>query len=190
MTYDKNIHHEGGRVMKVAVYCGSHQGKRPTYMETATKLGRALAKQGHQLVYGGSNVGLMGAMANEAITSGAYVIGVMPEHLSKREVAHSGLSEIHLVESMHVRKKMMADLADAYIAMPGGCGTLDEYFEIFTWAQIGLHEKPVILLNVDGFYDALLQHFERMIEDGFVREEHREILKVANSVEELQDLLK
>ena len=183
------LHSEGDKKMKVAVYCGSQQGKRPIYMEMAAKLGAELAKQGHQIVYGGSKIGLMGAMANEAITHGAYVVGVMPEHLSKHEIVHSHLSEIHFVESMHVRKKMMADLADAFVAMPGGCGTLDEYFEVFTWAQIGLHEKPVILFNVDGYYDALLQHFERMIADGFVREEQRDILKVANTIEELITLL-
>lgn len=175
--------------MKVAVYCGSQEGKRPIYMETAAKLGAVLATEGHAIVYGGSKIGLMGAMANEAIKGEAYVIGVMPEHLSKQELAHTQLSEIHVVESMHVRKKMMADLADAYVAMPGGCGTLDEYFEVFTWAQIGLHNKPVILLNIDGYYDALLQHFERMIADGFVREEQRHILKVANDIEQLIELL-
>lgn len=175
--------------MKVAVYCGSQEGKRPIYLKTARELGAALAQHDFHIVYGGSNIGLMGAMANEAIAGGAYVIGVMPEHLSNGEVAHSSLSEMHFVESMHVRKKMMADLADAFVAMPGGCGTMDEYFEIFTWAQIGLHDKPVILFNIDGYYDALLQHFERMILDGFVREEHREFLKVANTVDELVALL-
>lgn len=175
--------------MKVAIYCGSQTGKRPVYMETAAELGAALATGGYEIVYGGSKIGLMGAMANAAIANNGYIIGVMPEHLANQELAHKELSEIHLVDSMHVRKKMMADLADAYVAMPGGCGTLDEYFEIFTWAQIGLHEKPVILLNVDGYYDALLQHFERMITDGFVREEHREILKVATTVEQLLEYL-
>ena len=175
--------------MKVAIYCGSHEGNRPIYKETAAKLGGALAIQQHAIVYGGSKIGLMGAMANEAIKGGAYVIGVMPEHLSKQELVHTNLSEIHVVESMHVRKKMMADLADAYVAMPGGCGTLDEYFEVFTWAQIGLHEKPIILLNIDGYYDAILQHFERMIADGFVREDQRHILKVANDIEQLLKLL-
>lgn len=175
--------------MKVAIYCGSQQGARPVYMEMAAKLGNVLAQNRFHIVYGGSKIGLMGAMANEAIAGGAYVIGVMPEHLSKHEIAHTNLSEIHVVESMHARKKMMADLADAFVAMPGGCGTLDEYFEIFTWAQIGLHNKPVILFNIDGYYDALLQHFERMLADGFVRPEQREILKVANSIEELLKLL-
>lgn len=176
--------------MKVAIYCGSQQGKRPIYMETAKKVGEALAAHRYEIVYGGSKIGLMGAMANAAVQNGAKIIGIMPEHLSKREIAHTGLSEIHFVESMHVRKKMMADLADVFVTMPGGCGTLDEYFEIFTWAQIELHAKPVILLNIDGYYDALLQHFERMIADGFVREEHRKILKVATTVEELLQLLK
>ena len=175
--------------MKVAIYCGSQQGARPIYMEMAAKLGKVLAQNDFHIVYGGSKIGLMGAMANEAIAGSAYVIGVMPEHLSKHEIAHTNLSEIHVVESMHARKKMMADLADAFVAMPGGCGTLDEYFEIFTWSQIGLHDKPVILFNIDGYYDALLQHFERMLADGFVRTEQREILKVANSIEELLELL-
>ena len=175
--------------MNVAVYCGSSTGKRPIYLETATKLGQALATNGFSIIYGGSNVGLMGAMANEALKHNGKVIGIMPKHLSKLELAHSSLSELHLVESMHERKKKMADLADAYVAMPGGCGTLDEVLEVFAGAQIRLHTKPVILFNIDGYYDTLLAHFERMIEDGFVREEHREILKVATTVEQLIELL-
>ena len=175
--------------MNVAVYCGSQPGKRPIYMETATQLGETLAKNGFGLVYGGSNVGLMGAVASEALKGGGHVIGVMPEHLSAREITHTGLTEIHFVKSMHERKQMMVDFADAFVAMPGGGGTLDEFFEVFCWAQIELHTKPVILLNVDGFYDGLFMHFERMIEDGFVRESHRAILKVAKNVEEVIQFL-
>ncbi|HWL23428.1 MAG TPA: TIGR00730 family Rossman fold protein [Ureibacillus sp.] len=175
--------------MNVAIYCGSQTGKNPIYIEKAKELGEQLAKAGLDIVYGGSNIGLMGAVADSALLHNGRVIGVMPEHLQKREIAHLHLTEIHFVDSMHTRKATMADLADAYIALPGGCGTLDEYFEIFTWAQIGLHTKPVILYNINGFYDALISHFDKMIEEGFVREEQRHILQVATSVDDLLSLL-
>ncbi|MFC7687537.1 TIGR00730 family Rossman fold protein [Ureibacillus sp. GCM10028918] len=175
--------------MNVAIYCGSQTGKKAVYIEKAKELGETLAKSKIGIVYGGSNIGLMGAVADAALEHNGRVIGIMPEHLQKREIAHLHLTEIHFVESMHVRKKKMVDLSDAYIALPGGCGTLDEYFEVFTWAQIGLHHNPVILYNIDGFYDALIQHFDKMIEEGFIREEQREILKVATTAEEILTIL-
>ena len=171
--------------MKVAVYCGSQTGANPLYKQAAAQLGAALAKKQHTIIYGGSNIGLMGAMADAALTEGGKVIGVMPTHLQKREIAHTNLSEIHFVENMHIRKATMVELADAFVAMPGGCGTLDEYFEVFTWAQIGLHTKPVILFNVEGFYNALIQHFYKMLDDGFIRPEQRSILKIAATVEDV-----
>ena len=175
--------------MNAAIYCGSQTGKKPVYIEGAKMLGETLAKAKIGIVYGGSNVGLMGAVADAALTHNGRVIGIMPEHLQKREIAHLHLTEIHFVESMHVRKKRMVDLSNAFIALPGGCGTLDEYFEVFTWAQIGLHSNPVILYNIDGFYDALIHHFNKMIEEGFIREEQREILQVATTAEEILTIL-
>ncbi|MBD8028111.1 TIGR00730 family Rossman fold protein [Ureibacillus sp. Re31] len=175
--------------MNVAIYCGSQTGKSPIYIESAKELGETLAKEKIGIVYGGSNIGIMGAVADAALAHNGEVIGIMPEHLQKREIAHLNLTEIHFVESMHVRKKKMVDLSDAFIALPGGCGTLDEYFEVFTWAQIGLHENPVILYNINGFYDALIQHFEKMFEEGFIREEQRNILKVATNVNDILTIL-
>ncbi|KPN94564.1 TIGR00730 family Rossman fold protein [Lysinibacillus sp. ZYM-1] len=172
------------------MYCGSGVGKSPVYGEKATELGTALAKSGHGVVYGGSKTGLMGKVADAVLAAGGEVIGVMPTHLQKRELAHASLTEIHFVESMHIRKAKMAELADAFIALPGGAGTLDEYFEVFTWAQIGLHEKPVILYNVDGFYDALLQHFKVMLEEGFIRAEQKKLFRIATTSEEILRLLK
>ncbi|WP_336637343.1 TIGR00730 family Rossman fold protein [Lysinibacillus fusiformis] len=176
--------------MRIAVYCGSGIGKSPVYGEKATELGTVLAKHGHSVVYGGSKMGLMGKVADAVLAAGGEVIGVMPTHLQKRELAHASLTEIHFVESMHIRKAKMAELADAFIALPGGAGTLDEYFEVFTWAQIGLHDKPVILYNVNGFYDALLQHFKIMLEEGFIRPEQKSFFRIATTSEEIVRLLK
>lgn len=172
------------------MYCGSSLGKTPIYAEKATELGAMLAQNGHGVVYGGSKSGLMGKVADAVLTAGGEVIGVMPTHLQKRELAHASLTEIHFVESMHVRKAKMVELADAFIALPGGGGTMDEYFEVFTWAQIGLHEKPVILYNVNSFYDALLQHFKQMLEEGFIRAEQKSLIHVATTPEEVLQLLK
>ncbi|WP_196426788.1 TIGR00730 family Rossman fold protein [Lysinibacillus cavernae] len=176
--------------MRIAVYCGAALGKSPIYVEKATELGAALAQNGHGVVYGGSKTGLMGKVADAVLAAGGEVIGVMPTHLQKRELAHASLTEIHFVDSMHIRKAKMAELADAFIALPGGAGTLDEYFEVITWAQIGLHEKPVILYNVNGFYDALLQHFKIMLEEGFIRTEQKELFRVATTSKEIVRLLK
>jgi len=174
--------------MRVAVYCGSALGKSSIYAQKAEELGSVLARAGYGFVYGGANDGLMGKVADAALQENGEVIGVMPVHLQS-ERAHTALTEIHFVESMHVRKAKMVELADAFIALPGGCGTLDEYFEVFTWAQIGLHTKPVILYNVNGFYDALVLHFEKMFEEGFVREQHRELVKVASTIDEVFEIL-
>lgn len=171
--------------MRVAIYCGSQMGKKEIYQQTAVEIGDVLAQQGHGIVYGGSKIGLMGLMANAALARGGEVIGVMPEHLQQRELAHPNLTELHIVDTMHTRKAKMIELADALVALPGGCGTLDEYFEAFTWAQIGLHSKPVILYNIDGFYDALIQHFQNMMEEGFIRADQHHLLHVATTTDEL-----
>lgn len=175
--------------MNVAIYCGSQTGKDKIFFEKAKELGEQLAKASIGIVYGGSNVGLMGAVADAALAHNGKVIGIMPKHLQKREIAHLHLTEIHFVESMHARKKKMIDLSNAFIALPGGCGTLDEYFEVFTWAQIGLHTNPVILYNINGFYDAIILHFKKMFEEGFIREEQRGILQVATTPEEILSIL-
>jgi len=175
--------------MRVAVYCGSSMGKNQIYAEKAIELGTVLAQNGHDLVYGGSKIGLMGKVADAVLAAGREVIGVMPTHLQQREIAHPSLTEIHFVESMHIRKAKMVDLSDAFIALPGGGGTMDEYFEVFTWAQIGLHEKPVILYNMNGFYDALLQHFNRMLEEGFIRPDQKSLIRVATTAEEILEII-
>lgn len=175
--------------MRVAVYCGSGMGKNPIYAEKAVELGTVLAQNGHGIVYGGSKTGLMGKVADAALAAGGEVIGVMPTHLQQREIAHPALTEIHFVESMHMRKAKMVDLSDAFIVLPGGGGTMDEYFEVFTWAQIGLHEKPVILYNINGFYDALLQHFNRMLEEGFIRADQQSLIRVATTVKEVLKII-
>jgi len=180
----------GGITIRIAVYCGSGLGINPIYADKAAELGTVLAQNGHGVVYGGSKTGLMGKVADAVLAAGGEVIGVMPTHLQKRELAHASLTEIHFVESMHVRKAKMVELADAFIALPGGGGTMDEYFEVFTWAQIGLHEKPIILYNVNSFYDALLQHFQKMLEEGFIRAEQKSIIHVATTSQEVLHFLK
>ncbi|MFJ7954391.1 TIGR00730 family Rossman fold protein [Lysinibacillus sp. NPDC096418] len=176
--------------MRVAVYCGSGMGKNPIYAEKATELGTVLAQNGYGIVYGGSKIGLMGKVADAVLTAGGEVVGVMPTHLQMREIAHPSLTEIHFVESMHIRKAKMVDFSDAFIVLPGGGGTMDEYFEVFTWAQIGLHEKPVILYNINGFYDLLLQHFDRMIEEGFIRTDQKSLIRVAMTAEDILKFIK
>jgi uncharacterized protein (TIGR00730 family) len=154
----------------VCVFCGSRFGNRPDYLAGARALGAELARRGLTLVYGGTSVGLMGAMADAALAQGGKVVGVLPKVLSDREVAHPSLTELHLVDSMHTRKAMMAERADAFIAMPGGIGTFEELFEVTTWAQLGIHHKPIGLLNVADFYGPLLALMRRAVEEGFVPE--------------------
>jgi len=169
----------------VCVFCGSNAGARPIYMEAAQEVGRAIAARGLELVYGGAAVGLMGALADAALRAGGKVVGVIPRALVEREIAHPGLSETHEVTSMHERKAMMADRSDAFLALPGGAGTLEETFEAWTWAQLGHHRKPVGLLNVDGFFDLLLSFLDNQCRELFVRREHREMLIVDNDPERL-----
>ena len=160
----------------VAVYCGSSAGANPAYVAQAQALGAALAAQNLTLVYGGGRVGLMGALADAVLTHGGRVVGVIPTFLADKELAHTGCTELHVVGSMHERKLLMADRADAFIAMPGGYGTLEELFEVLTWGQLGLHCKPVGLLNVAGFYDHLLGALDRMRDDQLLRPENRSAL--------------
>lgn len=164
--------------MRICVFCGSSPGRLPVYQEAATAFGRALAEAGIGLVYGGASVGLMGAVADAALSRGGEVIGVIPESLSSKELAHTGLTELHVVTSMHARKAMMADLSDAFVALPGGVGTLEELFEIWTWAQLGHHRKACGLLNVHGFYDRLTAFLDHVTDEAFMRPAHRGILLV------------
>jgi uncharacterized protein (TIGR00730 family) len=177
------------RFRRICVYCGSSDGSRPEYAESARALGAFLARRGIGLVYGGGRVGLMGAMADGALAAGGEVLGVIPEKLRAREVAHQGLTELFVVDSMHARKTMMAYLSDAFIAMPGGWGTLEETFEVTTWAQLNYHLKPVGLLNVCGYYDRLLHFFEHAVAEGFIRPMLRGLIVSATEPEVLLDLL-
>jgi uncharacterized protein (TIGR00730 family) len=162
----------------VCVFCGSNFGAREAYAEAARQVGREIAGRGLRLVYGGSKVGLMGLVADAALAAGGAVIGVIPAALVEREVAHAGLTELHQVASMHERKAKMADLADAFIALPGGAGTMEELFEIWTWGQLGHHAKPAGLLNVEGFFDCLVAFLDHQASERFMRREHRDMLLV------------
>lgn len=173
----------------LCVFCGANHGRRPAYREAAQRVGELLAQRGITLVYGGGNVGLMGALADACLASGGRVIGVIPKALAEKEIAHAGLTEMHVVGSMHERKALMADLADAFLSLPGGFGTWDEFCEALTWSQLGLQKKACSFLNVEGYYDALLSLTERAAEDGFIRPEHRELLLVETDAERLLDRL-
>jgi uncharacterized protein (TIGR00730 family) len=162
----------------ITVFCGSNAGSRPTYLAAAAGLGRVLAQRGLTLVYGGASVGLMGRVADAALAAGGKVVGVIPEALRAKELQHRGLTELHVVDSMHARKQMMATLGDGFLALPGGVGTLEELFEVWTWAQLGIHRKPCAVLNVDGYFDPLLSFVDRAVEKGFVRRAYRAMLLV------------
>lgn len=161
---------------RVCVYCGSSPGKSPRYREAARALGHEMVARGLDLVYGGAGIGVMGAVADAVLERGGAVTGVIPYSLSTKEVAHSGLDELIVVGSMHERKAKMADLADAFVALPGGWGTCEEIFEMLTWAQLGFHEKPCGLLNVAGYYDPMFHFLEHAMEQGFVREQYRPMM--------------
>jgi uncharacterized protein (TIGR00730 family) len=162
----------------VCVFCGSSPGNDPDYAAAAQELGRTLAERGTTLVYGGGHVGLMGVVADAALGAGGEVIGVMPRSLVDREIGHTNLTKLHVVRSMHERKALMSELSEGFIALPGGNGTLEEFFEVLTWAQLGQHAKPCGLLNVAGYYDPLLAVFDQMVDRAFLKREHREIVLV------------
>jgi uncharacterized protein (TIGR00730 family) len=165
--------------MRICVFCGSQKGVRPAYTAAARHLGRALGRAHVGLVYGGGSVGLMGALADAALQNNAEVIGVIPQSLIERELARAGLTQLITVGSMHERKAKMAELADAFVALPGGFGTLDELCEILTWRQLGLHDKPIALYDVEGYFDPFLAFADHAVAEGFVRAEHRPFLQVA-----------
>ena len=175
--------------MNICVFCGSATGVNPVYAESARELGSVLAKSSHSLVYGGGNIGLMGILADSVLYNNGEVIGVIPDFLLKREVGHRGVSRLEIVESMHERKKRMADLADAFIAMPGGWGTLDELAEILTWRQLGIINQPIGLLNINQYFNPLLEQMRSMVRDGFLAADNIGFLRVEKSPERLLEQL-
>ena len=176
-------------IQSLCVFCGANHGKRPAYREAAHTVGELLAQREITLIYGGGNVGLMGSLADACLASGGRVVGVIPKALAEKEIAHNGLTELRVVSSMHERKALMADLADAFLTLPGGFGTWDEFCEALTWSQLGLQKKACAFLNVEGYYDALFALAERAAEDGFIRPEHRQLLLVDTDAQRLLDRL-
>jgi uncharacterized protein (TIGR00730 family) len=174
---------------RVCVFCGSKTGNRPAYADAARELATAIVRRGLGLVYGAGHIGLMGVLADAALQAGGEVIGIIPQSLVDKELAHAGLTQKHVVGSMHERKSRMADLSDAFIALPGAYGTADEFFEILTWAQLGLHAKPTGLLDVGGFFDPLLAWLDHAVVEGFLRERHRQLIHQANDADSLLDML-
>jgi uncharacterized protein (TIGR00730 family) len=174
-------------IRSLCVYCGSSAGASESYAAGARELAAEMVRRDVALVYGGGNVGLMGIIADEVMRLGGSVTGVIPQALMKREVGHHGLTRLHIVKDMHERKAMMAELSDGFIAMPGGFGTLEELFEVTTWCQLGLHEKPIGLLNIDGFYDGLISFADHLVRQAFVRGEHAALLMHASNAAELLD---
>jgi uncharacterized protein (TIGR00730 family) len=176
--------HSHQPVRRVAVYCGSANGTNPAFVDEARALGAAIAEAGLGLVYGGANIGLMGAVADAALAGGAHAIGVLPEVLVGREIAHDGLTQFELVPTMHERKARMVELADAFLVLPGGYGTLEELLEVVTWAQLGLHDKPCILINTAGYWDGLLAFLDTAVAVGFVKAKNRGLVRVAANAQE------
>ncbi|OOG63000.1 TIGR00730 family Rossman fold protein [Flavobacterium sp. A45] len=172
---------------RITVFCGSSSGTEEIYTLQATLLGETFAKRNIELVYGGANVGLMGAVANGVLNNGGKAIGVLPNFLRSKEIAHKQLTELILVDTMHERKTKMNDLCDGVIALPGGFGTLDELFEMLTWGQLGLHKKPIAILNVNGYYDSLILFIQNMTDKGLLKEVNQEMLLVSDTIDDLLD---
>ena len=171
--------------MRICVYAGSNPGADPAYAEAAADLAHVLTGRGVGVVYGGARVGLMGILADTALEAAGEVIGVMPQGLIDREIGHTGLTELHVVASMHERKALMAELSDGFVALPGGAGTLEELIEVYTWSQLGLHAKPMGVLNVNGYYDGLAALLDHAVEEGFLRAEHRAAMHAEPTTEAL-----
>lgn len=168
----------------ICVFCGSADGARPEYLATARELGRRMAGSGYGLVYGGATIGAMAAIADAALAAGGAVVGVIPDVIMDREIGHRRLTELHVVRTMHERKALMAERADVFVALPGGYGTMDEFMEIVTWAQLRIHAKPCVLVNVGGYYDGLLRFFDEAVGEGFIRAENRGLIQVARDAAE------
>lgn len=174
---------------RVGIFCGAHTGNGAHYVEIAQHMAKRIVERNYGIVYGGGRVGLMGVIADAALSCGGEVIGVIPEALATKEIAHGGLTQLHVVSSMHERKALMADLSDAFIALPGGFGTMDEFCEILTWAQLRIHSKPVGLLNIGGYYDELLALFDKMVREGFVTVTNRSLVQSAPNIDDLLSLM-
>jgi len=174
----------------ITIFCGSSFGSDSIFEEQATLLGQTLAKQHIQIVYGGSNTGLMKAVADGALSEGGKVVGVLPHFLQSKEIAHKNLTELILVETMHERKTKMNELCDGVIVLPGGYGTLEEFFEMITWAQLGLHKKPIAILNIDGFYDDLIKLTQTMVDKGFLKQINRDMLLMSDNIDELLEKMR
>lgn len=177
------------KIESISIFCGSRSGDNPIFSSAASQLGTLIANKKIKLIYGAGNIGLMGVIADACLAANGYVIGVIPTKLVDKEVAHKGLTEIFIVDSMHERKALMASKSDAFIALPGGFGTCDELFEILTWAQLGIHHNPIGILNTEGFFDPLLVWIDQMIGQGFVKPKFRELLLIASKPEDLLDLI-
>jgi len=175
------------RPFSVCVYCGSRTGATPSHVEAAREVGRLIGERGWRLVYGGGKVGLMGVVADAAMAAGANVIGVIPQALMQREVGHQGITQLQVVQTMHQRKQAMAERSDAFIALPGGIGTLEELYEVWTWRQIGYHDRPVGLLNTEGYYDGLLGFMDRMVAEGYLSSPQFDVLQVRSEPADLLD---
>ena len=173
----------------LCIYCGSRHGKLANLIDEAKKIGKLLAKKDITLVYGGANVGLMGTFADSCLDDGGRVVGVLPQALQDREVSHENLTELHVVENMHIRKQKMVDLSDAFLIFPGGIGTLDEFVEIFTWYHLEFHNKPIALFNIDGFYDPLLKLLDHVVDNGFLPKEKLKGITVLNKFEDIESTL-
>jgi uncharacterized protein (TIGR00730 family) len=175
--------------VNICVYCGSRPGRTSEHADSARRLGIRLGEERHTLIYGGGHVGLMGIVADATLIAGGSVVGVIPESLMRREVGHRHLTELHVVPDMHVRKRMMAERADAFLALPGGIGTMEELFEVWTWRQLGYHDRPIGLLNVGGYYDSLLSFLDRTVDDGFLDIAQRQLPMVDTDPDRLLDRL-
>jgi hypothetical protein len=176
-------------IRSICVYCGSARGRSPRYVAAARELGEAMAERQVRLVYGGARIGMMGEVADAVMKNGGQVVGVIPEHLQTSEVGHSGITELKVVESMHVRKKLMFDLSDGFAVLPGGYGTLDELFEVITWRMLKLHDKPIVVLNIDGYWDRFQSLIDHLVDEGFARADSRQHFSVVSSVGRMFDLL-
>jgi uncharacterized protein (TIGR00730 family) len=174
----------------VCVYCGSSSRVADVYKDAARQLGGLIAREGWKVVYGGGRVGLMGLVADSALGGGAEVIGIIPSHIQEREVEHTDLTELHIVDSMHIRKQMMVDRSDAFIILAGGLGTLDEFFELLTWRQLGLHDKPVVVVNIDGYWTKMLEAINHIADIGFMRDEDRHLFSVVDKIEDVPDAIR
>ena len=173
------------KIKSVCVYCGSSARVDQAYKDAAVELGKAIAAKGWSVVYGGGRVGLMGLVADSALSAGAQVVGIIPQHIQAREIEHTDLSELHVVDSMHIRKQMMVDRGDAFVILAGGLGTLDEFFEILTWKQLGLHDKPVVMVNINGYWTKMIEAIRHIASEKFMREEDLGMFQVVDTIAEV-----